>query len=75
MYVCLCNAVKESEIVSSVRNGNEDLDSVSVELGVGMCCGSCVQMAKTLIEVTRKEKQVGSGVQIAHIRNDCDSSQ
>ena len=70
MYICLCNAVKDSEIVLSVHEGNEDLDSVSVELGVGMCCGSCLQSAKTLIEVTRKEKKMRPGSHLALIHTD-----
>lgn len=70
MYVCICNAVTESEIVSSVQNGNENLDSVSVNLGVGMYCGSCVQVAKALIEVAKGDEHKRSRTQLAHSLTD-----
>ena len=60
MYICVCNAVRESEIVSSVQEGNEDLDSVSVNLGVGKCCGSCIHVATAIIERTRTENKTSS---------------
>lgn len=70
MYVCICNAVTESEIVSSVKKGNDNLDSVSVNLGVGMFCGSCVQVAKALIEGAKGEDQKNSPKRLGHSLTD-----
>ncbi len=70
MYVCICNAVTETEIVSSVQKGNDNLDSVSVKLGVGMYCGSCVQVAKALIEVAKGDEHKSSRTQLAHSLTD-----
>ena len=73
MYVCICNAVTESEIVSSVQKGNDNLDSVSVSLGVGMYCGSCVQMAKALIEGAKGDDRKSSPARLAHSLTDLPS--
>ena len=59
MYVCICNAIKESQVVSSVQEGNNDLDSVSADLGVGMYCGSCVHVVKALIDEA-KDRELSS---------------
>lgn len=60
MYVCICNAIKESQVVSSVQEGNSDLDSVSADLGVGMYCGSCVNVVKALIDEAKEKERSSS---------------
>lgn len=48
MYVCLCKAVTQQQIESSVAQG-ADYAQVREELGVGTDCGSCGQCAKQLV--------------------------
>ena len=35
MYVCLCQAVKDSEVRQAVASGVEDVDQLAEALGVG----------------------------------------
>ena len=50
MYVCLCQAVKDSEVRQAVASGVEDVDQLAEALGVGTGCGSCRDFAQTLID-------------------------
>lgn len=53
MYVCICNAVSERQIVAAVDAGAVTLAAVSERLGVATCCGRCAECARALIERTR----------------------
>ena len=50
MYVCLCQAVKDSEVRQAVASGVEDVDQLAEALGVGTGCGACRDFAQTLID-------------------------
>lgn len=50
MYVCLCQAVKETEVRQALANGAEDVEELAERLGVGTGCGSCREFAQTLID-------------------------
>jgi bacterioferritin-associated ferredoxin len=52
MYVCVCNAVTDREIVERVRAGADTLEAIRYELGVATCCGQCADCAASLIEET-----------------------
>jgi bacterioferritin-associated ferredoxin len=52
MYVCVCNAVTDREIVERVRAGSRTIESIRYELGVGACCGQCGDCAVALIDET-----------------------
>jgi bacterioferritin-associated ferredoxin len=52
MYVCVCNAVTDREIVERVRRGARSLESIRIELGVASGCGQCVECASALIDRT-----------------------
>jgi bacterioferritin-associated ferredoxin len=45
MYICVCNAVTESQVRASVDEGATSLDDLQFELGVATCCGSCAATA------------------------------
>lgn len=45
MYVCICNAITESQIRRAAEAGIEDLRTLQRELGVGAGCGSCSEQA------------------------------
>lgn len=55
MYVCLCSAVTTAQIVQCVHTGCKDLDAVIKELGVGLNCGTCINMVSELIEKTESQ--------------------
>jgi len=50
MYVCLCHAVKEAEIVAAVTGGCKDLDTLGEVLGVGTSCEICRSEAQSILD-------------------------
>ena len=57
MYVCICNAVTDSEIRNAVDDGVRNLKQLSRLNGCGVTCGSCQDMAADLIKQTIAEKR------------------
>jgi bacterioferritin-associated ferredoxin len=60
MYVCLCNAVTDSQIAVAVEAGATKLRDLNRELGVAGQCGKCACFAKQvldecLVEQARRE--------------------
>lgn len=49
MYICICNAVTDRQIQAVVAAGAASLDEVTMELGVGACCGCCREAAEKVI--------------------------
>ena len=45
MYVCVCNAITDRQIRSSVEAGATTLADLQFDLGVATCCGSCAETA------------------------------
>ena len=54
MYVCVCNAVTERQIVKAVEAGCQTMKDLRDELGVGVCCGRCVGCARSVLRQTVK---------------------
>ncbi|TQV77295.1 (2Fe-2S)-binding protein [Aliikangiella marina] len=50
MYVCICNAVTDSDIIEAKNNGHTKLKDITRQLGVGNCCGRCVETAKEILD-------------------------
>lgn len=50
MYVCICKAVKQSQIHEAVANGAYSVRELSERLGVGRECGKCVPCARECLE-------------------------
>ena len=50
MYVCLCQAVTDTEIREAASGGACDIDGLSASLGVGACCGCCRETAQAIID-------------------------
>ena len=46
MYVCVCNAVTDSDIGGAVAEGCGSLQQLREQLGVGACCGRCAGCAR-----------------------------
>jgi bacterioferritin-associated ferredoxin len=49
MYICLCNAITERQIVQAAESGARSPEDLASGLGVGMGCGRCTSCAKTLL--------------------------
>ena len=48
--VCTCMEVMHSEIVESIKKGNNNFELLKQELGVGTGCSSCVCEVKEILE-------------------------
>ena len=57
MYVCICNAITDSQIRKAAKNGAKDLWDLQAELGVGGNCGSCKETAAEILRGQRAETQ------------------
>jgi bacterioferritin-associated ferredoxin len=49
MYICLCNAITERQIVQAAESGARSGEDLASELGVGLGCGRCTSCAKALL--------------------------
>jgi len=49
MYICLCNAITERQIVQAAESGARSPEDLASDLGVGLGCGRCTSCARTLL--------------------------
>ena len=49
MYVCLCNAITEKQIIKAQSQGYLTMSQITQHLGVGDNCGSCIPAAKAIL--------------------------
>ena len=49
MYVCICNALTDKQIVSAIEQGARTVADAYKMLGVEVNCGQCICMAQDLI--------------------------
>ena len=54
MYVCICNAVTDSHIADALDAGARYVDDLTHSLGLGSCCGTCVELAEAVIDSHRR---------------------
>ena len=57
MYVCICNAITDSQIREAASSGVEDLWGLQAELGVASGCGSCKEAASEILRQHRSRKR------------------
>ncbi len=55
MYVCLCNAVSDTDIKDAIDRGAADLGDIQTMLGAGTGCGGCREFTQELIEQSRSD--------------------
>ena len=60
MYICLCNAITERQIIRAVELGARSTSDLAQGLGVGIGCGRCTSCAKTLLRDTATRMTGGS---------------
>jgi bacterioferritin-associated ferredoxin len=65
MYVCICAAVTDREIVRQVERGADSLEQIRFELGVATCCGQCADCARQLIDETLASARPSTGASAA----------
>lgn len=49
MYVCVCNRVTKDQLEEAVSEGALTLNALRTALNLGANCGSCLPMAKSLL--------------------------
>lgn len=49
MYICVCNAIRETELRAAARRCNGDVDAVYACLGKQPQCGQCLDEAAELL--------------------------
>jgi len=49
MYVCICNAITDKQIIEAQQNGYANMEQITRHLGVGNCCGRCVTTAQEVL--------------------------
>jgi bacterioferritin-associated ferredoxin len=52
MYICLCNAITDRQIVEAAQGGARTDEDLAHGLGVGITCGRCRSCAKELLMET-----------------------
>ena len=58
MYVCICNAIRETELRSAARRCPGDADAVYAALGKRPQCAQCLDdAAEVLIEEREKARE------------------
>lgn len=57
MFVCVCHAVTDRQIVEAAESGVEHVDQLEELCGAGSGCGSCRSVAQELIDSRRLEAQ------------------
>lgn len=65
MYVCVCNAVTESDIKNAVKDGANCMHHLESKLGVSGNCGSCRCEAAACLQRSL-EQEMGSTDLIAN---------
>lgn len=53
MYVCICNAVTDSQIRAAVDAGHDSLKALRTHLGVATECGRCARCAADLLKTCK----------------------
>lgn len=52
MYVCVCNAVTEQQILQAITDGAETIAQLREELKVTGCCGMCIETVRECLQTT-----------------------
>ena len=61
MYICICNAITDRQIVQAAEQGARSPDDLAHGLGVGLGCGRCTSCAITLLQETVAALANGAG--------------
>jgi bacterioferritin-associated ferredoxin len=60
MYVCICNAYRESNVRDAIRQGADDngitVEQIYARLGRGLRCGQCSSYVQDMINVVRESR-------------------
>jgi bacterioferritin-associated ferredoxin len=55
MYICVCNAIRESELRRAAHQADGGAEEVYAALGARPQCGSCLEEAEDLLQEARQQ--------------------
>lgn len=58
MYVCICNAIRESELRTAARGCCGDAESIYVSLGRPPQCRQCIEEAEDIVSEEREAQNL-----------------
>jgi bacterioferritin-associated ferredoxin len=67
MYICLCNAITESQIRNAAEGGTTDLWRLQTELGVASGCGTCREAASSILREYREAGAVSAAAPVRYV--------
>ncbi len=56
MYICICKSVTDRQIRRAARQGADSLYELQESLGVATGCGSCADMAESILEEANERR-------------------
>ncbi len=62
MYICVCNAVTDTDIRTAVAGGVRDLKQLRKTTGCASTCGNCKEMATEVLARALTEKSEAQGL-------------
>lgn len=70
MFICICSAITERQVIQAVADGAQSLADLQVDLGVAMCCGRCADTASEYLPGGREAEYfsataIGAVVEVA----------
>jgi bacterioferritin-associated ferredoxin len=69
MYICICNAITDKQILKAQKNSHDSIDDIIQTLGVGSCCGRCVEKAEDLLIENAGVKRFNPAHMISNVNN------
>jgi bacterioferritin-associated ferredoxin len=58
MYICVCNAIKDSQIKQALHEGKLSISDLRQHLAFASCCGKCTS---TMREMLKEHMQAATG--------------
>lgn len=62
MYVCICNAIRESDLRKTARRCGGDVEGIYAVLGKQPSCRQCLEEAE---EIIFEERELGGNAAVA----------
>ncbi len=66
MYVCICNAVTDHEVIEEINNGSSSMKALRRELNVGSNCGRCTSGVKDLLKQSQRSDENNQFCPVSH---------
>jgi bacterioferritin-associated ferredoxin len=57
MYICICNAVTDTDIRRAADEGVSNMKQLKLKTGCASTCGKCIESAKEVLETALEGKQ------------------